>query len=478
MSGTSGGSGPVTTGTRTVTSNPRQLSDGNGLNGGPGTILGQGTSDNIGFYSTSGPGVPQPSGGALAAVVRGVGAGMVMTFASTQSPSSVVTLTTAEKSITVQSGSAAVLTPASGDLFIVNKPTAQAGIGIGNIRYSAAGVVGLTVSNFSAGTLTPTTSQVYGIVGIRGLDTLTTVLTPAAVAASTTAEQVFTVSGVRTGTVVAVNKPTSQAGLDIVNARVSANNQLAITFVNVTAGVLTPTAAETYTVFQTAGIDAGSNMLVLQANAGTISAVVTATTAEATITSANVAATDFVVGVQKPTLQAGLGIVGGRVSGATTVAIAIGNVTAGTLTPTASEDYVITLMRPQPVGPVAVYAPPLTPVSISANTTAEQTFTVTGLVAGSPALVNKPSFQSGIGIVGARVSAANTLAINYCNATANTLTPAAETYMVANFQIPIDTTAGNAMIQPANQAGAAAARLVNGLQAALGPSGLNLVAGS
>jgi hypothetical protein len=73
-------------------------------------------------------------------------------------------------------------------------------------------------------------------------------LTPAAVAANTTAEQTFSgVTGLAVGDVVWVTKPTAQAGLGIVNVRVSAANTLAITFSNNTAGSITPTA-ETYQI--------------------------------------------------------------------------------------------------------------------------------------------------------------------------------------------------------------------------------------
>ena len=50
------------------------------------------------------------------------------------------------------------------------------------------------------------------------------------------------------GDKVSVAKPTTQAGLGIVNARVSAANTLAITFMNATAGAIVPTASETYQV--------------------------------------------------------------------------------------------------------------------------------------------------------------------------------------------------------------------------------------
>lgn len=73
-------------------------------------------------------------------------------------------------------------------------------------------------------------------------------ISPAEVAAATTAEQTFTVTGLSTSDAVVVNKPTTDAGLGIAGARVSAANTLAITFINATAGALTPTAAQTYKI--------------------------------------------------------------------------------------------------------------------------------------------------------------------------------------------------------------------------------------
>lgn len=72
----------------------------------------------------------------------------------------------------------------------------------------------------------------------------------------------------------------------------------------------------------------------------------------------------------------------------------------------------------------------LTPAAVAANTSAEQTFTVTGLAVGDVVgVINKPTAQAGLGIVGCRVSAANTLAITFANFTAGSLTPtAAEVY--------------------------------------------------
>lgn len=67
-------------------------------------------------------------------------------------------------------------------------------------------------------------------------------LTPLGVASSTSAEQAFTVTGVKVGDIVLANKPTAQAGLGVVNVRVSAANTVAITFNNSTPNMLTPTS--------------------------------------------------------------------------------------------------------------------------------------------------------------------------------------------------------------------------------------------
>ena len=83
----------------------------------------------------------------------------------------------------------------------------------------------------------------------------------------------------------------------------------------------------------------------------------------------------------------------------------------------------------------ATYSEALTPASVAANTTAEQTFTVNGLVISDIVTVNKPSLDAGIGIVNVRVSAANTLAITYINATASPVVPTAETYNIMSVRL-------------------------------------------
>ena len=84
---------------------------------------------------------------------------------------------------------------------------------------------------------------------VQSLSVISVALSPAQVAINTTAEQTFTVPGVAASdVVVSINKPTAQAGLGIVNYRVSAANTVGITFSNNTAGAITPTAGQTYMI--------------------------------------------------------------------------------------------------------------------------------------------------------------------------------------------------------------------------------------
>ena len=95
---------------------------------------------------------------------------------------------------------------------------------------------------------TISTPQQAPIGNVQAEYILNVTLSPASVAANTTAEQTFTVAGLQVGDFVEVNKPSVQAGLGIVNTRVSAANTLAITFANNTAAPIVPTASEVHYV--------------------------------------------------------------------------------------------------------------------------------------------------------------------------------------------------------------------------------------
>lgn len=77
------------------------------------------------------------------------------------------------------------------------------------------------------------------------------------------------------------------------------------------------------------------------------------------------------------------------------------------------------------------FQPTINPAAVGANATSEQTFTVTGVKADDVVLtINKPTHTSGVGIVGYRVSADDTIAITFMNTTAGSVDPPSETYKV------------------------------------------------
>lgn len=90
--------------------------------------------------------------------------------------------------------------------------------------------------------------------------------------------------------------------------------------------------------------------------------------------------------------------------------------------------------------------PTLTPVSVGANTTAEQSFTVGGLQLTDCVSGYFQGVQTaGIGIANMRVSSANTLQIGFANSTAGVLTPVAGGYLICICRPetgPLPTTAG------------------------------------
>jgi hypothetical protein len=92
----------------------------------------------------------------------------------------------------------------------------------------------------------------------------------------------------------------------------------------------------------------GNLVNILQVNFGadkTWTEVATITAPEQTATLKGLKTTDMIIGVSKPTAQAGLGIVGWRVSAADTIAVTFVNPTVGGITPTAAEVYTAWIAR-------------------------------------------------------------------------------------------------------------------------------------
>ena len=446
-------------------------------NSGDGYQSGSTPSDPPGFFGAT-P-IVQPTENNQTTLTRGAQGGVIATYSSTQSPSAVAANTSAEQLLAIQSGTGGQMLFAAGDLAYLNKPTSQAGLGYGNVRVSSGNHLGVTFNNVTSGSITPTGAEVYSAVGIRGLPNLSATLSPAAVAANTSVEQQFAVTGLQAGHLVCVMKPTAQAGLDIVAVRIVSNNLLGITFANFTAASITPTAAESYTIFGLAGLDAVNNDVMYGFNVGTVGAIgagIVVTGGSTTLT--GLLATDMVSGIFDPTAQANATNAAAPIKcipTANTATLYFAGIGSGA-TPTASEVYGIATKRLAPAAPLLNYIQSLTPVSVAANESAEQTFTVTGLVSGSPVWVNpQMALPAGLGIAGVRVSAASTLAINYVNLTAAAIVPPAGSYVVGNFQVP-SPGAGNSAYQSVDPVVNNLGNLTNSLRKAL--VNLGLIAGS
>ena len=72
-------------------------------------------------------------------------------------------------------------------------------------------------------------------------------INPASVPINTSAEQTFSLPGLRLNDEIIITKPTQNAGFVVVQARCSAKDTLAVQFANVTAGAL-DMALQTYSL--------------------------------------------------------------------------------------------------------------------------------------------------------------------------------------------------------------------------------------
>lgn len=83
---------------------------------------------------------------------------------------------------------------------------------------------------------------------------------------------------------------------------------------------------------------------------------------------------------------------------------------------------------------ITILTASLTPAEVSTITAPAQTFTVPGLKLGDGVVVNPPGQTAGVAIANARVSAANTLSIQFVNPTVGALTPAAGLHTITVFR--------------------------------------------
>jgi hypothetical protein len=377
----------------------------------------------------------------------------------TISAASVAANTTAEQQITIAptlptftaninaAGQLASVTINSAGSNLVIPPTlvVQSGDPLGTVQTGGIPAVGGTQSPYGQGATCEAILQGGAVVGV-----IVTEPGSGYVAATPPTVTAFGGHGVETGMVVCPSfgsAYTAQAGLGIAGARVVSDGVIGLTFINTTGAAITPTASTVYNFACLHAIPPVNNKLFYGVNAGTLASVASSTTAEQTITVNGLSAADKTLVASKPALQAGLAVVNARTSAANQIALIFANVTASALTPSANEVYGVYVQKIAPTAPLAVLTSLLTPASVAANTSAEQTFTLpTGTLPfttlGSSVVVNKPTPQPGV-TLSARVSAANTLAITYMNNTASAITPTSEVYTIGSFQMVAPMAGGN-----------------------------------
>ncbi len=417
-----------------------------------GYALGTVSTTPIGMYGVSG--VPQRSNANQLTVSAASASGTLLAVQTIAlAPAAVGANTTLSQAFTATSSP--IL---GGDFLAVNAlVTVSSAGGIGNVRAhtNTAGAVIMQFFNVgTAASVTTVQSSQFAFMAFRGMANSVT-LSPAAVPANSTSEQIFNVTGVAPGELAFVSKAAENVGLGLAGVRVAGNNQLAINFMNVSTAAVTPTAAESYSFFSTNGIAANSNMMVYGVNVGTLSAITGNVTTNwvvvsQTATCSSVLATDILFGVSKPTLQAQLGIVGQRITTANVVGIdfATGSVTG--VTPTANEVYACPLYRQAPLAPLTLLSVTCSPIGIGGQSTSDQTFSVTPAATGSFVWVNKPTATSGLGIVNCRVSAAGTVSITFANSlVSTTISPPSEVYLFGITQ-QYPSGGSNYSIQAAN----------------------------
>lgn len=301
----------------------------------------------------------------------------------------------------------------------------------------------------SGGTVTPN-GETYVMAAFKGPLVNTVTLTPAVVAANTVAEQQFTVTGLQPGMIVALQKPTEQAELAIGNVRVPANNTLAVQFLNNGNTAITPTASEVYSYTALLGAQGVSPILIAGVNFGGATngiATIVTTTAAGPLTPQSIKITginpdDLVLGVGQNTIPLTAAnqylIPTVRVSSvANTLQYAVlTSNSAANVTALSTDTIMVPIMRPNSDAPMTILPVTVPTATIAANSVTEIAATVTGLTVTSAILVQKPSFTTGITVMGSRVTAASLgqIAIAIANPTNAAITLPAETWLLGQFR--------------------------------------------
>ena len=282
-------------------------------------------------------------------------AGSPLVTTATLSPAAVSLNTTAEQIFTLATSATQPVVCVPGALAVVNKPTAQTGLGYAHMaRVVGVNQVGITFAAVSSGVvttaITPTAAEAWQMAFLPQLNALNPLYIygipagQAAVTVSTTLEETSGVVGIFANDMIAsISRATTQVGLGIVGARVTSGLPAATTGVvgivysAAVTGAVTPTSSEVYMAQVHRQVPLNPLMLYSQALAtSTISAT---TSAEVTTTVTGLLVSSSVI-VNKPSCTPGLLVTNARVSAQDTLAVSYMNLTT-TAIAVPSETYLI-----------------------------------------------------------------------------------------------------------------------------------------
>ncbi|HUG06626.1 MAG TPA: response regulator [Candidatus Limnocylindria bacterium] len=245
----------------------------------------------------------------------------------------------------------------------------------------------------------------------------------------------------RAGQIQALLGNASVAGTFGVTGATTLSSTLGVTGNTTLSGTLTGPAAATFAIDS-----GGANAISIGGTTATTLNLGRSGQTQALLGNATVAGTLGVTGAT--TLSSTLGVTGATtlsstlgVSGATTLNSTLGVTGATTLSSTLAVTGASTLTGGVTVGSggtaytlVKTYSADITPAAIGGNTSSEQTFTVTGLAVGDVVIVNPPGHATTCPLTGARVSAANTLALSFDHAVNGGCTPTAGVHLIVAFR--------------------------------------------
>lgn len=420
--------------------------------------------------------------------IAGTGASAIIKYQVSLVTNSVAATTSAEQTSFVGYTSTSIYGVDTSSVIWVNKSTATAGLGIGGARVASSGAIAVTyINESSAAQNIPV--QVYDVIEIKaGPLTTTAALTPAAVPATSTVEQIFTITGnvCYPGTIAIVNKPAAQTSLAYSQfGRVVGLNQVGITYINtLSTAAITPTA-ETYSFAFLPQLNCFNPTVIYMVPQGQAATNASSTTWE-TSAATGLVTTDVCCGVGIALSSAALSstsIGTPYVTSAGVLQIPYTTV-LGAQTPPASQTLSVTVQKAFPLNPNMLYSTTLVGTTCAATTTVEATTTVTGLlVSSSVSVMPTGPLPAGVFVANARVSAANTIAVTYINPTTTAVVIPTTGALIGNIQMQgpgagvlLGSTAGAgcAVVQSYYPSLQQSASMANALRNAL--VNLNLVA--